>query len=245
MPISICPEEPAGGGALKLFAPALIAPAISAGLALASFLFHRELKEVNSSITLDSRALLTLVGQELREASVKVAEPASLAFAMTDSDTTPAEGRLRARLEQLEKKGATLRERLGSISERLEPKTGDNPHSRLAGLKARFEGTLKALAALEEATANNLPQLVRGDEMAMFLTGDAAHILSVQILAAGGGTRTEASTLSRDRIEHSGGVVVGATLLHSDSTIVVSEIIVEHQRTQEDHDLGDWKDTGL
>jgi hypothetical protein len=213
--------------------PATVTAVISAGLGLASFLLHRETKEVNYSLTFDVSALNTLVERKLINAGINVAEPALLAFALTDTGITPAEGRLRGLLTNLEKQG----DRLRAVSS----------ETKDLSLKARLEALLKEIAVLEEASNKNLSQLIRGDEIAAFLKQQGACILSLQILAAGGSTRT-VTRWGPDPTQHSGGVVVGARILNpEDNKIIDSQIFIKNLRFQENDNQLDkiWNDDGL
>jgi hypothetical protein len=223
----------------------VIAAAVPAGLALWQLFSQKEITEKHFAVTVDSRALMLLVARNLRRHGTEVVFPSTLAQSFSDAAEEPLPGRLRQRLDAIRRQGDELRDALGRISQRLVAKEPPPDSDRLAGVKAQLEATARVLSALDDALPGAGPLLFRGDEAQARLR-DSGYILSVQVLAGGGSSRTETNHLGRDRIEHSGGAIVGYTLADANGNVVLSDILPEHMRTEEtDNAIEPWVDSGL
>jgi hypothetical protein len=233
------------------FTAGLAGAAVSAALAIGGAIFHREIKSSFSSVTIEDDTCAFLVANVLRKNGVDFR--LSNAFSLEFSGATGKEpaDRLMDRLRLLQDNAQKLQEQLGAVEQLLGPpetqprdssKPRDPEKERLAGIKHRLEQSAQAVKSFADAFAPVAHRMLRADEKQAFLKQRGA-LLMLHVLVGGGGTRTEASTFGRDRIEHSGGVIVRYSLINTQGKVVEADIVAKHGRAEEkDSHLEAWRD---
>jgi hypothetical protein len=99
---------------------------------------------------------------------------------------------------------------------------------------------VQALKTFDDGFGAVAHRMFRADEKDAFLKNDG-YILTVHVLAGGGGTRTVSKYL-KSRVFHSGGVVVRYALFDSRGTVVETNILSRHASAEEtEEQLEKWQ----